>query len=207
MVKKILLVLVVLIVVFAVVVQLQPSEYVVERSTVIPAPPAAVFPLVNDFHHWNEWSPWDKIDPGMKRTYSDPAAGKGAKYSWVGNKEVGEGDMTITESKPNEQILINLHFIKPMEGNALTEFKFAPEGNGTKVTWKMTGKNNYIGKAMCLVMNMDKMIGTKFEEGLAAMKGKVAATETAAFQAGVAGLSTPTPSPTVSTPTGGPVSK
>jgi hypothetical protein len=180
MLKKILLVLVVLIAVLAVVVYFQPDEYAVERSAVIPASPAVVFPMVNDFHRWNDWSPWDKIDPQMKRTYSEPAAGKGAKYSWVGNNEVGEGDMTITESKPNEQILINLHFIKPMEGTSLTEFKFAPEGSGTKVTWKMTGKNNYIGKAMCMVMNMDKMVGGKFDEGLAAMKTKAAAPPAAA---------------------------
>jgi len=106
----------------------------------------------------------------MKRTYDGPEAGKGAKYAWVGNKDVGEGSMTITESKPNELIHIDLNFIKPMEGKSLTEFKFVPEGTGTKVTWKMSGKNNFIGKAMCMVMSMDKMVGEKFEQGLNDMK-------------------------------------
>jgi hypothetical protein len=190
MVKKILLVLVVLIAVLAIVVYFQPDDFAVERSAVIPAPASAVFPLVNDFHRWSAWSPWEKIDPNMKRTFSDPAAGKGAKYAWVGNKEVGEGDMTITESKPNEQILINLHFVKPMEGTSLTEFKFVPEGAGTKVTWRMSGKNNFIGKAMCMVMSMDKMVGGQFETGLTAMK--TAATAPAA----PAATGTPSPTPT-----------
>jgi hypothetical protein len=196
MIKKILLVLVVLIAVLAVVVYFQPDDYAVERSAVIPAPASAVFPLVNDFQRWSAWSPWEKIDPNMKRTYSDPAAGKGARYAWVGNKEVGEGDMTITESKPNEQILINLHFIKPMEGTSLTEFKFVPEGTGTKVTWRMSGKNNFIGKAMCMVMSMDKMVGGQFETGLTAMKA--AATAPAA----PAATGTPSPTPTSAMPTG-----
>jgi uncharacterized protein YndB with AHSA1/START domain len=193
MLKKILLVLVVLIAVLAVVVYLQPDKYEVERSAVIPAPPATVFAMVNDFHRWSDWSPWEKLDPQMKRTFSSPASGKGAKYSWVGNKDVGEGDMTITESKPNELVLIDLHFIKPMEGLALTEFNFLPEGEGTRVTWKMSGKNNFVGKAMCLVMNMDKMVGGQFESGLAAMKAKVVAPPSASGTSSPTGQATPTP--------------
>jgi uncharacterized protein YndB with AHSA1/START domain len=196
MIRKILLVLVVLAAVLAVVVYLQPDDYVVERSTVIPAPASDVFPLVNDFHRWNAWSPWEKIDPNMKRTIDGSPTGKGAKYAWIGNKEVGEGSMTITESKPNELILIDLKFVKPMEGQSLTEFKFAPEGTGTKVTWKMSGKNNFVGKAMCLVMNMDKMVGGQFETGLMAMK--LAATAPAT----PAATGTASPTPTGATPTG-----
>jgi hypothetical protein len=173
--KNILLVLVVLIAGLAIYVQFQPDSYAVERSAVIPAPPATVFAMVNDFHRWSEWSPWENKDPQIKRTFSEPAAGKGAKYAWVGNDKVGEGDMTITESKPGELIDVDLHFIKPFEGRALTEFRFVPEGAATKVTWKMSGKNNFLGKAMCLVMNMDKTVGGDFETGLANMKAKVVA--------------------------------
>jgi len=193
MLRKILLVLVVVIAVLAVVVALQPSDFTVQRSAVIPAPPATVFPMVDDFRRWAEWSPWDKIDPQMKRTFSGPAAGKGAKYAWVGNNEVGEGDMTITESKPNELILNDLHFVKPMEGTSLTEFKFTPEGAGTRVSWKMSGTNNFVGKAMCLVMNMDKMVGGKFDEGLNAMKANVVAPPGAAGSPTPSAVASPTP--------------
>jgi hypothetical protein len=106
----------------------------------------------------------------MTRTYEGEPAGEGAVYSWAGNSDVGEGTMTITESRPNELIRIKLEFIKPMEGTSDTEFTFAPEGDGTKVTWDMAGKNNFIGKAFCLFMSMDKMIGGQFEEGLSSLK-------------------------------------
>jgi hypothetical protein len=134
------------------------------------APPAAPFEQVNDFHKWQAWSPWDKIDPAMKRTYEGPEAGKGAIYKWVGNSEVGEGSMTITESKPNDLIKIKLVFVKPMEGDSDTEFTFKPEGDDTLVTWTMAGKRDFLKKAFCLFMSMDKMIGEKFDEGLAEMK-------------------------------------
>jgi len=173
MLKKILVALLALVILFLVVVATRPAGYRVTRSATIAAPPPAVFAQVNDFHKWEAWNPWGKIDPAMKITYDGPAAGKGAGYAWVGNKEVGAGRMTIMESQPNDLILINLEFFKPMAGVALTEFTFKPEGNQTVVTWTMTGKNNFIGKAMCLFMNMDKMIGGQFEKGLAAMKASV----------------------------------
>jgi hypothetical protein len=110
------------------------------------------------------------LDPELERTYSGEPEGVGAVYSWTGNSDVGEGSMTITESRPAELIRLKLEFIKPMAGTSDTEFNFKPEGGGTHVTWTMSGKNGFIAKAFCLFMNMDKMVGGQFEEGLASMK-------------------------------------
>ena len=170
MLKKILLALAVVVVVLLIVVGLQPSEYRVTRSTTIAADPTAVFTQVDDLKKWEAWSPWLKMDPAMKLTYSGPAAGVGAVSAWAGNNDVGEGRMTITESRPRELVRFNLEFFKPMTGTSTAEFTFKPEGNQTVVTWSMTGKNNFIAKGICLVMNMDKMIGGQFEQGLASMK-------------------------------------
>jgi uncharacterized protein YndB with AHSA1/START domain len=177
MIKKTLLALIGLVVVaiaiFAVVAAVQPDEFKVSRSAVIPASPEQVFSQVNDFHKWEEWSPWAKLDPNSKETFSGPASGQGASFAWAGNQEVGEGSMTITESRPNERILINLEFIKPFAGTSLTEFTFQPQGDQTLVTWTMSGKNNFIGKAVGLFMNCDKMVGGQFEKGFANMKAAV----------------------------------
>lgn len=170
MLKKILIGVGVVLVIFIVVVALQPSTYSVSRSQVINAPPAAVFPHVNELKKWAAWNPWEKLDPNMKMTYEGPEAGVGSSYSWVGNSDVGEGKMTITGSKPNESIQFKLEFFKPMAGVSDTEFKFKPQGDQTEVIWSMTGKNNFFAKAICLFMNMDKMIGGDFEKGLAQMK-------------------------------------
>ena len=174
MLKRIFLALVALIVIFAIVVALQPASYRIVRSTSVAAAPSAVYPLVNDFHAWAAWSPWAKLDPGMKITYEGPAAGTGAIYKWAGNKEVGEGQMTLLESKPNELVRIKLHFIKPFSDTCTTEFVFKPEGDKTVVTWAMYGKNGFLGKAMSLFMDCDKMCGPQFEKGLASL-GEVAA--------------------------------
>jgi uncharacterized protein YndB with AHSA1/START domain len=170
MLKKVLIAVAVIIIVFVVVVALQPSEFQVTRAATIAAPPETVFAQVNDFHKWKAWSPWEKLDPAMERTFSGEPAGEGAVYAWSGNSDVGEGNMTITESRPNDLIRLKLEFIKPMAGTSDTEFNFKPEGDGTHVTWTMAGKNNFVGKAFCLFMNMDKMVGGQFEEGLASMK-------------------------------------
>jgi uncharacterized protein YndB with AHSA1/START domain len=168
--KKILIAVALVIVVFVIVVALQPADFSVTRAETIAAPPETVFAQVNDFHKWQAWSPWEKMDPEMIRTFAGEPAGEGAVYSWVGNSDVGEGSMTITESRPNERIRIKLEFIKPMEGTSDTEFTFLPDGDGTKVTWDMAGKNNFIGKAFCLFMDMDTMVGGQFEEGLSNLK-------------------------------------
>jgi uncharacterized protein YndB with AHSA1/START domain len=170
---KILIAVAVIIVVFVVIVALQPSEFRVTRSTTISAPPPAVFAQVNDFHKWEAWNPWGKIDPAMKQAYEGAPAGVGAIYTWAGNNEVGEGRMTITESRPSELIRIRLEFFKPFAGTNTAEFTFKPEGNQTAVTWTMFGNNNFMAKAIHLFMNMDKMIGGQFEKGLADMKSIV----------------------------------
>lgn len=174
MIKKILLgivvVVVVLVVVFVCVVALQPSHYHIERAATMNAPAATVFAQVNDFHKWDAWSPWAKLDPTMKQSYEGAAAGTGAVYSWVGNSQVGEGRMTITESHPSDLVKIKLEFIKPFAATDATNFTFTSQGNQTNVKWTMDGDNNFVGKAFGLFMNMDKMVGGDFEKGLAQMK-------------------------------------
>ena len=170
MLKKILIVLVIIIVVLVGVVAMQPADFRITRSATIAAPPAAVFEQVNDFHKWNDWSPWAKLDPNAKNTFEGPAAGMGTKFAWSGNNEVGEGSMTITKSKPSERILMDLVFVKPFAGTSVTEFTFRPDGTGTAVTWSMSGRNNFIGKAVGLFMNCDKMVGSQFEQGFANLK-------------------------------------
>jgi Polyketide cyclase / dehydrase and lipid transport len=172
---KILIAVAVIVVVFIVVVAMQPSVFRVARSATMSAPAPAVFAQVNDFHKWEAWNPWGKIDPAMKQTYEGAPAGPGAIYTWVGNKNVGEGRMTLTESRPSDLIRIKLEFFKPFAGTNIAEFTFKPAGNQTAVTWSMTGKNNFMAKAIHLFMNMDKMIGGQFETGLAQMKSIVEA--------------------------------
>ena len=170
MIWKILIALVVIVVGLVGVITLQPARYRVSRSTTIAAPAPVVFAQVNDFHKWSAWSPWEKIDPAMKRTYEGPPAGVGASYAWVGSREVGEGRMTIVESRPSDLIQVKLEFVKPFAGTSVAEFSFRPDGERTLVTWSMTGDKNFIAKAIHLVMSMDRMIGDQFDKGLAAMK-------------------------------------
>lgn len=170
MLKKILIGLAIVIVVFLIVVAMQPASYSVTRSLTMNAAPDVIFPHVNNLKQWAAWNPWEKLDPNMKLTYEGPEAGVGASYSWAGNSNVGEGRMTITGSKTNESIQLKLEFFKPMAGVSDTEVTFKPQGNQTEVTWSMSGKNNFIAKAMCLFMDMDKMIGGEFEKGLADLK-------------------------------------
>lgn len=167
---KILAIVVIIIIVLVVIVVLQPGDFRVARSTLVSAPPTAVFAQVNDFHKWNAWNPWGKIDPSMKQTYEGAPAGPGAVYTWTGNKEVGAGRMTITDSRPSDLIRVKLEFFKPFAATNTAEFTFVPEGNQTRVTWSMFGEKNFMAKAVHLVMSMDKMIGGQFEKGLADMK-------------------------------------
>jgi Polyketide cyclase / dehydrase and lipid transport len=173
MLKKILIGLVAIVAVLVVIVALQPSEFRVTRTAMIAAPAADVFAQVNDFHAWQDWSPWAKLDPAAKATFEGPRAGTGAIFSWAGNDKVGEGRMTLTESRPGELIRIKLDFVKPMEGTSTAEFTFKPAGNQTAVTWTMSGQHNFIGKAFCLFMNGEKMMGGEFEKGLANLKAVV----------------------------------
>ena len=173
MLKKILSALAVIVIVFTIIVALQPSQFRVTRLATLTAPAPAVFAQVNDFHKWEAWSPWAKLDPAAKNSFEGPSAGIGAVFKWSGNNEVGEGSMTITESRPSELIRIKLDFTKPFEATNTTEFTFKPEGNQTTVTWSMFGTNNFIAKAFCLFMSMDKMVGGQFDKGLAQMKSVV----------------------------------
>ena len=159
-----------IVIVFVIIVALRPAQFRIERSTTIAAPPATVFAQVNDFHNWNAWSPWAKLDPAMKETYDGPDKGVGAKYAWEGNNKVGQGRMTILESNPHSLIRTKLEFLKPFACTNTGEFFFNPQGNETRVIWAMTGENTFMGKAFGLVMNMDKLIGADFEKGLASMK-------------------------------------
>jgi hypothetical protein len=170
MLKRILAIAGALVVAFLIVVSMQPATFSLSRSTTISAPAEAVFPLVNDFHKWDAWSPWAKLDPAMKATFDGPATGPGAIYTWEGNSTVGQGKMTIASSHPSDSVTIDLEFIKPFAAKNKTEFTFKTTDKQTTVTWNMSGENNFIAKAMCLFISMDKMVGGDFEKGLAQLK-------------------------------------
>jgi len=163
-------VVVLLVVGFLAYVAMQPDSYRIERSIKIKAPADVVFAQVNDFHNWEAWSPWAKLDPKAKNTFKGPTAGKDAYFGWSGNDKVGEGQMTILESEPNKHVRIKLDFVRPMEDSCTTEFKLKEEGEQTALTWTMSGENNFVGKIFCTFMNMDEMVGKDFEKGLASIK-------------------------------------
>lgn len=164
-----------LVLILSVVIAVQPEDYRVTRSAEMAAEPDEVFAQINDFHNWEAWSPWAKLDPNAKNTFEGATSGEGAKFGWAGNDKVGEGKMTIVESKPPELVRMKLEFIKPMAGVCDTEFAFKPVGEKTAVTWTMSGKNDFMGKAFNLIMDCDAMIGTDFEKGLANIKAVVEA--------------------------------
>lgn len=171
---KILVAVAAVILVFVVVVAMRPSESRIVRTATISSPVSAVFPHVNDLHKWQAWSPWARMDPAAKVTYEGPTEGTGAVFSWAGNNKVGEGKMTLTESRRNELIRFKLDFLKPFAASNIAEFTFKPEGNQTLVTWTMTGKNNFLFKAVGLFMDCDKMVGAQFEDGFANLKTVIA---------------------------------
>jgi hypothetical protein len=168
----VLLALAIIAILFFVIIIGRPDEFKVVRSATIAVPPVAVFEQVNDFHKWDDWSPWAKLDPECKNTFGGAPAGKGATFAWDGNKKVGAGRMAITDSQPPNLIRINLEFLRPFKATNTTEFMFKPEGNQTIVTWNMFGKNNFMSKAFGLFVNCDNMIGKDFEKGLAQMKAE-----------------------------------
>lgn len=164
--------------VLAAVVAAQPSAFEVKRSLVMQVPPATVFEQVNDFQKWARWSPWEKLDPAMKKHFSGPPSGVGSSYHWVGNDQVGEGRMTIVEATAPSRIEIRLEFMAPWKATNPTVFRFEPEGTGTRTTWTMTGKNDFVGKAFALAMDMDALVGADFEKGLGALALAAAASST-----------------------------
>jgi hypothetical protein len=148
----------------------KPNTFSVQRAASIQAPPGKIFPLINDFHSWVDWSPWEKLDPTMKKTYTGASSGEGAVYEWDGSMKVGKGRMEITASTPPSKVMIKLDFLKPMEGHNVAEFTLEPQGDSTNVTWAMHGPVAYMAKVMGVFMSMDTMIGKQFETGLANLK-------------------------------------
>jgi hypothetical protein len=148
----------------------KPDTFVVQRSTTIKAPPEKIFAIVNEFHRWTDWSPWEKLDPAMKRTLGGAERGKGATYAWEGNSKAGQGRMEIIESAAPAKVGIQLDFIKPFEGHNIAEFTLTPQGESTKVDWVMRGPTPFVSKLMQVFVSLDKMIGKDFEEGLANLK-------------------------------------
>jgi Polyketide cyclase / dehydrase and lipid transport len=147
----------------------KPDSFRVQRTVLINAPSDKVFPLINDIKAWTAWSPYEKKDPAMKRSYGAVTAGKGATYAWEGNKEVGQGSMEIVESNP-QKIVIKLDFLKPFEAHNIGEFMLEPKGDSTSVTWAIYGPSPYMSKVVGTFMNIDDMIGRDFEKGLADLK-------------------------------------
>jgi hypothetical protein len=148
----------------------RPDTLHVERTAAIKAPAGTIYPLISDFHNWTAWSPYEKRDPALKRTYGGSPSGKGAVYEWEGNSEVGSGRMEITDTSVPGKVVIKLDFIKPFEGHNVAQFTMQPSGAATNVTWSMDGPTPYLGKVIGIFMNMDRMIGGDFEAGLANLK-------------------------------------
>ena len=169
----ILLALTFIAILFVIVIAGQSGEFTYTRSLKISASPENVFPHVNDLHKWEAWSPWAKLDPNATPTFSGAADGLGASMAWSGNNKVGQGKMTIIESQPSQSIRFRLEFLKPMVATNIAEFTFQPEGNQTRVTWAMSGKNNLMGKVFGLFVNCDQMVGGQFEKGLASLAAVV----------------------------------
>jgi hypothetical protein len=168
---KIIAVIVVLaVVVVLVLAARKPDHFRVQRSASIEALPERIFPLINDFHRWDAWSPWERKDPDMKRTFSGAGSGRGSIYEWAGNSNVGTGRMEIVESTAPSRVAIRLDFLKPFEAHNSATFTMEPAGKATNVTWVMDGPTPFLGKIMHVFMNMDRMVGTDFEAGLANLK-------------------------------------
>ena len=148
----------------------KPDTVIIRRKATIAAPAEKIYPHIANFHAWGDWSPWEKIDPNLKRTFTGPDSGKGAAYAWEGNKNVGQGRMEILEAQSPNRIDIKLDFLKPFEAHNKTVFTLSPQGGGTEVDWAMTAAQPFMFKVMCLFMNMDKMVGGQFEQGLASLK-------------------------------------
>ena len=161
------------VIIFLIFAAMQPSDFRVTRTGTISAPASAIFAQVNDLQKWDAWSPWAKLDPEAKNSFEGPTSGTGAIMRWSGNNKVGQGSMTIIESRPDEFIRFKLEFLKPFAATNTAEFTFNSENDQTTVTWSMYGKNTFMSKAIGLVMSCDKMVGGQFEKGLASLKSVV----------------------------------
>lgn len=159
---------------FLIYVALQPSEFVVARELVIKAPPEVIFPYINNSKKSMEWMPWKDSDPGAQMVYSGPEEGVGATTTWDSPGKMGTGQALVTESIPNQSVKTQLTYTKPMTMSQLAEVSLTPTGDGTLVKWSVTGNNSFVGRIFCVFLNMDKMVGSEFEKGLAALSRKVA---------------------------------
>ena len=148
----------------------RPDTFRVERTTSINAPPGRVFALINDLRRWSAWSPYERKDPAMKRTYSGAASGPGAAYAWEGNREIGQGRMEITEASPPSRVALKLDFVKPFEAHNVVEFTLEARGDATNVTWALHGPASYMSKVMSVFFSVERMVGNDFESGLANLK-------------------------------------
>ena len=170
MIKQLLLVVLGIVAIILVRATFIKGSFRVERSVTIKAPPERIFGLINDFHNFGQWSPWEHLDPDMQRSITGAASGKGAVYEWSGNSKAGAGRMEILESTPSSKILIKLDFIKPIAGTNTSEYTITPQGDSTKVTWAMYGPSPFVSKVMQVFVTMDKLIGGDFERGLSTLK-------------------------------------
>lgn len=148
----------------------RPDAFRVQRSATIAAPPGRIYPLIDDFHQWQAWSPWEKKDPTMERAFRGAPSGPGAVYAWAGDSNIGAGSMTITEATPPSRLVLSLEFVRPFEAQNVVEFTLQPSGDVTTVTWTMDGTNTFVGKLMSLFLDMDQMVGGEFATGLATLK-------------------------------------
>ena len=170
MIKKIAYATVAILIIVVAFATMQPDRFEVQRTVTIKAPPEKIVGMIGDFRQWPSWSPWEQLDPGMTRTFSGPASGKGAVYHWKGNSDVGEGRMEITDMAAPSRVVIKLDFTEPMESRNVTQFTLEPQGEMTKVNWEMAGPMSFVTKLVSIFMSMDKMVGRDFEKGLAKMK-------------------------------------
>ncbi len=170
MLKKILIGLGIVLIALGVLIATRPETFHVERTTTVKAPPEKVFALIQDFHNWANWSPWEKLDPQMKKVFSGAASGVGASYAWEGKNDVGKGNMIITATSAPGSVKLKLEFLEPFKASNDVAFTIAAKDGGTQVTWAMDGRNNFFSKAFSLVADMDKLVGKDFEEGLANLK-------------------------------------
>jgi hypothetical protein len=170
MLRKVLVVAAVLLAALAAFVATRPGDYRVQRSVRITAPAELVYAELASLRRWEAWSPWAKLDPAMVVEYGGPESGPGATYAWRGNKDVGEGRMTVVGARPGREVVLHLEFLAPMKDEATTRFELTPAGDATEVTWSMAGQLDFLGKAMCTVCSMDRMVGRDFEKGLARLR-------------------------------------
>ena len=193
MLKPIAAAVAVLVVSLSVFIATRPDTFRIERSAVVHGTPADTFAHINDFQRWQRWSPYEKVDPNMARTYEGPVSGKGAMYSWKGNSDIGSGRMTIEDSRPGELVSIKLEFFTPFAATNQARFQLVPEGAHTRVTWSMEGPNTLLGKAMSAFGLMDAFVGKQLETGLKNLDATVNAV--AQTQSALAGTPSPMPVP------------